>query len=374
MLPVPSQIDRILTLVVLGVLIGGCYLVLAPFLTAILWAVILCVTTWPLFVRLRWRLGNQPSLAAVVMTLLIAVLLVTPFVVVGATIAENFDRVAAFVARLIAAGPPSLPAWVAGLPLVGVHAAEYWTRLTTDTAGLLTELSKYLEPLRRVALASGITALGGLLQLVLSIVIAFFFYRDGDAMVVRVHAAVTRIAGERGHHLTHVAAMTTRGVVLGILGTALVQGTLMAIGLALAGIEAAPLLGLITFFLSPVPIGPPLVWIPAGLYLWFGLDETFWGIFVLMWGGLVVSTVDNFIKPLIISHGSDLPFILVLLGVLGGMAAFGPIGLFVGPVLIAVGYILLRQWAADTAAAAPVAAPVLHAARGVDAKTTTEAD
>ena len=371
--PSPTPIDRILTLVVLGVLIAGCYFVLAPFLTAILWAAILCVTTWPLFVRLRWRLGDRPSVAALVMMLLIALALLAPFVVVGATIAENSDRVAAFVQGFLASGPPDPPAWLTEVPLIGAHAAAYWATFTHDTAALVGELSKYIEPARKVALASGVIVLGGLVQLALSILIAFFFFRDGDAMIVRVRAAVTRIAGERGHHLTHVAAMTTRGVVLGILGTALVQGILMAIGLAFAGIKAAPLLGFVTFFLSPIPIGPPLVWIPAGLYLWLGLGETGWGIFILAWGGLVVSMVDNFIRPMIISHGSDLPFVLVLIGVLGGVAAFGLIGLFLGPVLIAVGYILLRQWAADAPVAAtkPAAAAVEHPPQGAAA---TKAD
>lgn len=367
----PTQIDRILTLVVLGVLIAGCYLVLAPFITSILWAAILCVTTWPLFVRLRTRLRDSASLAALVMVLAIALTLLAPFVIVGATIAENFDQVAAFTQRVLAAGPPDPPAWLAQIPVVGTQVAAYWSTFTHDTAAVIAEISKYVEPLRKFALASGVTVLGGLVQLALSIVIAFFFYRDADAMIVRTRAAVARIAGHHGQHLTHVAAMTTRGVVLGILGTALVQGTLMAIGLALAGIKAAPLLGFVTFLLSPIPIGPPLVWIPAGLYLWFGLGEVGWGIFVLVWGGLVVSMVDNFIRPLIISHGSDLPFILVLIGVLGGVAAFGFIGLFLGPVLIALGYMLLRQWASDAPASAPAAAPAAHE-KGSAA--TTEAD
>jgi predicted PurR-regulated permease PerM len=360
MVPAPTQIDRALTLVVLGLLIAGCYLVLAPFLTAMLWAAILCVTTWPLFVRLRSRLGNRASLAALVMMALIALALITPFVIVGSTIAENSDRVAAFAQRLLAEGPPQPPAWLASLPFVGEQAAAYWLRITRDTASLMGELSRFVEPLRRLALASGITLAGGLLQLVLSIVLAFFFFRDGDAMIVRIRAAVTRISGDQGHRLTHVAAITTRSVVLGILGTALVQGTLTGIGLALAGIESAPLLGFVTFLLSPIPVGPPFVWIPSGLYLWFGEGQMGWGIFVLIWGGLVVSTVDNFIRPMIISHGTDLPFILILLGVLGGVAAFGIIGLFLGPVLIAVGYMLLRQWAIEPAVTVAPPLPATH--------------
>lgn len=154
-----------------------------------------------------------------------------------------------------------------------------------------------------------------------------------------------------------VADRTTRAVVYGILGTALAQGVLMAIGLYIVGIKAAPLLGLATFFLSPVPVGPPLIWIPAGLYLIFGQGETGWGIFLLAWGAIVVSSVDNVLKPMIISRGSALPFILVMLGVFGGVVAFGFIGVFLGPVLLALAFALIKEWARPQEAPAAPPAP-----------------
>lgn len=347
-----SRLDQTLTLAVLAVLIAGCFLVLQPFMTAIVWAGILCATTWPLYGRLVQRMRGRESLAAATMVTLIALALLTPFIVVGATIADNATLVEIWWKQLIQSGPPEPPAWLAGLPLVGERAAAYWSGMAHDTPRLLEEARKYFEPVRKVLVASGITFASALLQLVLSIFIAFFFFRDGDVVVGRLQVAAHRIAGERGHRLGEVAAATVRGVVLGILGTALVQGVLAGIGFAIAGMKAAPLLGLVTFFLSPVPIGPPLVWIPAGLWL-IASGETGWGIFVLLWGALVVSTVDNFIKPLIISRGSDLPFALVLLGVLGGAVAFGFIGVFIGPVLLAVGFALVKEWAA--AANAPPA-------------------
>ena len=164
-------------------------------------------------------------------------------------------------------------------------------------------------------------------------------------MTGRRPPGIDRTPAGRGRRLALIATLTVRGVVIGILGTALAQGVLMAIGLWMAGIKAGPLLGLVTFFLSPVPIGPPLVWIPAGLVL-MNQGATGWGIFVLVWGFLVVSSVDNVLKPFLISRGSDLPFALVLIGVLGGAVAFGFIGVFLGPVLLAVGYALLKEWAA----------------------------
>ncbi len=344
------RIDKTLTLVVLAILIVGCFLVLQPFLTAIVWAAILCATMWPLFVRVTGWLGGRPGLAALAMVLLIAVTMLAPFVIVGVTIAENADRLGAAFRLAIANGPPDPPSWVASLPLVGESIARTWSMFAHDTAGLLEEAYKYIEPVRKTLVAGGTTALGSLLQLALSVFIAFFFFRDGVAIIGQARGAIDRLAGERGHRLAVVATQTVRGVVVGILGTALAQGVLMAIGLVVVGIKAAPLLGLVTFFLSPVPIGPPLVWIPAGLWL-LNHGEIGWGIFLLLWGALVVSSVDNVLKPLIISRGSDLPFVLVLLGILGGAVAFGFIGVFLGPVLIAVGYALLKEWAANAPSA-----------------------
>lgn len=350
----PFRIDSTLTLVVLALLIAGCFLVLQPFLTAILWAAILCATLWPAFDGLaRWLHGRR-GLAALILVVLIAVTMLAPFVIVGFTIAENADRVGDAVRTAIEDGPPEPPSWVATLPFVGEYVAATWSMFAHDTTKLLDEARKYIEPARKVLLASGTTVLGGILQLALSIFIAFFFFRDGDAIITRGRAAIERLAGERGHRLALVATVTVRGVVIGILGTALAQGVLMAVGLWMAGIKSAPLLGLVTFFLSPVPIGPPLVWIPAGLWL-LNQGATGWGIFLLLWGALVVSSVDNFLKPMLISRGSDLPFVLVLLGVLGGAVAFGFIGVFLGPVLIAVGYALLKEWAAGAPTGASAA-------------------
>ena len=340
----PTRIDQLLTLAGLGVLIVGCFLVLQPFLTAVVWAAILCATSWPLYERLRKRFQKHEWLAATIMLVIITIVLFAPFVIVGATIADNADAVEQWTRAVIAAGPPDPPPWVAELPLIGPSAATYWAGMAHDTAAVMAELRNYIEPARKFALASGMTVAGALLQLALSIIVAFFIFRDAEEITGRLRGGISRLAGERGTELGRVAIATVRGVVLGILGTAIVQGVLAGIGFWIAGIKAAPLLGFITFLLSPVPVGPPLVWIPAGLWL-INIGETGWGIFVLLWGGLVVSTIDNIIRPLIISAGSDLPFVLVLLGVLGGVVAFGFIGVFLGPVLLALGYALLTEWA-----------------------------
>ena len=340
----PSRIDQILTLLVLAILIAGCFLVLLPFLTAMLWAVVLCVTAWPLYAQLKTLVLGRDGLAAAVMALLIAAVFLAPFLIVGLTLADNSVRMAAFARTFMEQGPPDPPGWVARLPLIGERAAAYWSGFAHDTAQFTVELKRLVDPAKAWLVAGGAGIAQGILQLSLSILIAFFFFRDGDAAVLRLRAVLARLAPRRGARLLDLAASTMRGVVYGILGTAVVQGVLMAIGLWIAGIGAAPLLGLATFFLSPVPVGPPLIWLPAGIWLIYQ-GNVGWGVFMLLWGALVVSTVDNVLKPLIISRGSNLPFILVLLGVLGGVVAFGFIGVFLGPVLLALGLALLSEWA-----------------------------
>jgi predicted PurR-regulated permease PerM len=296
-----------------------------------------------LYQRLLARMKGHASMAALTMVLVIAVILLAPFIVVGATIADNADRMAAWWRELLATGPPDPPAWVATLPLVGGRVAAYWASFAHDTAALLAELRRFIEPAQKVLFSGGAAALSGLVQFALSILIAYFLFMDGDVLLRRVDIAAERLVAERGRRLARSAAQTVRGVVIGILGTALAQGMLAAIGFFIAGVHAAPLLGFVVFLLSPVPIGPPLVWIPVGLVL-LQRGDIGWGIFVLVWGAVVVSSIDNIIKPLLISRGSDLPFVLVLLGVLGGAVAFGFIGVFVGPVLLALGYTLVTEW------------------------------
>ena len=338
-----ARIEQWITLAVLVLLLVGCFLVLQPFLTALLWAIVLSCTTWPTFQRLQRATRNRSTLSALLMTLAIAIVLLAPFVFVGVTLAESANQLLGLGKKFVEEGPPEPPAWVAQIPMVGGHLRDYWAGFAHNSGALLDEVRKFIEPLRAVAIAGGGVIAAGILQLSLSVLIAFFLYRDGETLAERLTSAVSRLAGERGQRLIGVAANTMRGVVYGIIGTAIAQGVVAGIGFLIAGVPGAPLLGLVTFFLSPVPIGPPLVWIPAAIWL-FNHGSTGWAIFMVIWGVAVISSVDNVIKPLIISRSGNLPFILVLLGVLGGVVAFGFIGLFLGPTLLAIGYAIVRDW------------------------------
>ena len=337
------RIDRMLGIGTLAALVIGCLVVLMPFVTALLMAVILTYSTWPLYVRLRKSVGGRRTLAAGLMMLAACVILIAPFVFVAFSLADSATELVEAVRKAFENGPPALPQWITGLPLVGETLQNYWLILSHDSGRLLEELRGLISPARSVLVTSGSILFAGLLQLALAVLVAFFLYRDGESAADKIQRITSRIGGARGRHLLNIAGSTVVSVVYGILGTALVQGVVAGIGFLIAGVPGAALLGLATFFLSVVPVGPPLIWIPATIWL-FLQGSTGWAIFLGLWGLLVVSTVDNVLKPMIISHGSHLPFMLVLLGVLGGAAAFGFVGIFLGPTLLAVGYRMVNEW------------------------------
>jgi predicted PurR-regulated permease PerM len=341
--PNSTRVEQILSVVVLGVLVVGCVTVLLPFLPAIMWAVILAISMQPAYAWLARRFRGRRSAAALVLTLLLAMLLLVPVVTVGTSLASNWDELVAAVGPIVQGGLPEPPGWLQSLPFVGEAIDGYLRSLAHDSRKLSEEVGRLLRPLGAKLPAIGAALGEGLLQLSLSVLIAFFVFRDGKPIRQKVESVADRLAGERGRRLVEVGHSTIVGVVYGIIGTAIAQGVLAGIGFAIAGVPAAALLGLLTFFLSVVPVGPPMVWAPAAVWLWFQ-GHTGWAIFLVLWGSLVVSSVDNFLKPLLISRGSQLPFILVMLGVFGGIVAFGFVGVFLGPTLLALGYRLLVDW------------------------------
>lgn len=346
-MPELPRTDRLIGLAVLGVLVAGCLLVLLPFVTALLWAVILTYSTWPLYANLKRSTGGRRTLAAGLMTLVVALVLLAPFVVAVAGLAENAAELMDALRHVFDGTLPEPPAWVVNLPIVGDAIAGYWRAIVHDENRLIEEVRGMLLSARASLLTGGGYLAAGVLQLGLSVLVAFFLFRDGETAAVRLQQGAQRIAGPRARYLIDVAGQTVNSVVYGILGTALAQGVLAGIGFAIAGVPGASLLGLTTFFLSVVPVGPPLIWGPVAAWL-FSQGSVGWAVFIALWGLLVVSMVDNFLKPLIISRGSSLPFILVFLGVLGGVLAFGFIGVFLGPTLLAVGYRLLNEWVQET--------------------------
>jgi len=337
-----SKLEQNLVWILLVILLVGCLMVMRPFISALLWAIVLSFSVWPLYRRLLNVLRGRKSLAAVVMMLAMILVMLVPFVIVGATLAQNIKELSVAMRHWLESGPPAPPGWLAKVPVIGASAVEKWQTLASDSASLLEEAKRFIEPASAWFLKAGFKLGSGLFDLALSILITFFLLRDGTTLADRLTTGVSRIAGEQGKHLLGVAGNTVRGVVYGILGTALVQSVMAGIGFLIAGVPGASLLALMTFFLSVVPVGPPLIWLPAALWL-FHQGSTGWGIFMLVWG-VGVSSVDNVVKPWIISQGSAMPFLLIFFGVIGGALAFGFIGVFIGPTLLAVSYRLVGEW------------------------------
>ena len=339
-----ANTDQIAVLAALVLVVIGCFFVLKPFLSALLWAVILTFSSWPAFrVLLVWVKGRR-TLAAFLMTLVIAVVLLVPSLVIVLTLAGDVKEFAATSVAWVRQGPPAPPEWLVRVPWVGAEMFAIWKEYAADSKQLLVAAEQFIDPLTSSLLTIGKTLGRGVLELALSMFLAFFFFRDGAKLGDRALAIAKRLAGERGDHLLReVAGGTIRGVVYGILGTAMAQGLVAWVGFSIAGVPAAVLLGLMTFLISVIPMGPPLIWIPASIWV-FQNGSVGEGIFMLLWGALGISSIDNFIRPLIISQGNKMPFVLIFMGVLGGGLAFGLIGIFLGPTLLAVTFRLGEEW------------------------------
>lgn len=338
-----DRVEFLAGLALLVLLAVGCLIVLRPFLTAILWALILCFSTWPLYTRLLNWLNGRRTPAASLMTLAVAMVLVAPLAFLGATLADHVSGVVQIVRELLNQGLPEAPAWLLDVPFVGSDLHDTWTALASNEGAFREAVEPYLSRSRYWVVQGGTNLGQGAIELTLCVLICFFFYRDGRDVAAQLQSGVRRLAGDRAQHLLDVAGSTIKGVVYGVMGTAFAQGLLAGIGLWIAGVPGALLLGFVTFILSLVPMGPPLVWAPAALWLFY-TGETGWAIFMAAWGFLVVSSIDNVIKPWLISRENRLPILIVFMGVIGGVLAFGFIGIFLGPTLLAVGFTLIHQW------------------------------
>jgi len=363
--------ERLLMGVLLTGLAVGCIIVLQPFLSAILWAAILVFTTWPIcrWLRARLRLGRAG--AAAVMMLLTAVVLVLPVAVAVPRGADDVERLRASIMNLLASGLPSSPHWLFALPLVGPTLADYWNLWAADLGSMVSFFRPWFGLIAEQGLSLLLGLAGGLLQVLLALVIAYFFWVSGDALARFLQGTMRRIAGEQADRLILVTGATVRGTVFGILGTAVVQGLLTALGLWIAGVPRAVLLGLLAGLLSVLPVGAPLVWIPAALWL-LADGHMGWAIFLATYGVVFISGSDNVIRPYFIMRGSRLPFLLTILGVLGGALAFGLLGVFLGPVLLGIGFTLAAEFAgvSSPAPAASGAAPRLPGLRRVARRRT----
>jgi len=345
--------ERLLMGILIAGIALGCGLILYPFLSAVLWAAILVYTTWPVFAWVRHNLRLPNAAVALLMVVMSALVIVLPL---GLAIPGGAADVKALRVSLEAwlADVPPAPHWLYALPLAGPGLTDTWNAWAADLSSMTSFFRPYLGTFAERGLSLLLGGGGGLLQFFVALFVAFFFWLSGDAIGARVQVGVNRVAGRYGPSLVATTTRAIRGTVYGILGTAIIQGFLTAFGLSMAGVPRVVLLGTVTAFLAVLPIGAPLIWIPAGLWL-LAEGHTGRGVFLLVYGTVVVSGSDHVIRPYFIARGAKIPFLLTVLGVLGGVLAFGALGIFLGPVLLGVGWMLVLDFARIDAGSAMVA-------------------
>ena len=346
--PAPARIPQrditriVLSVLVIFVLIAASFWILRPFLLSIVWAAMIVVATWPLMLAVQTRLRSR-ALAVTVMTSAMVLVFVVPLVLAIQALVDNAGKLKEWGRILATAAIPPPPEWVARIPLAGEKATEIWLEIAASgRQGIFSRLAPHAAEAAQWLF----DALGGAgmlaVQLFLTIIITVIMYAQGETARAGLVRFGRRLAGERGVGVVVLAGGAIRGVALGVVVTALAQAFAGGLGLFVAGVPFAGLLTGVMLLLCIAQAGPLLVLAPAvGWLFWTG--QTAWGIALLVWT-VVVATMDNFIRPVLIRKGADLPLLLIFAGVLGGLLAFGIIGLFVGPVLLAVTYTLLRDW------------------------------
>lgn len=336
-----------LAVLFIGALLAAVLWLLRPFLGPAIWATMVVVATWPVMLRVQGLLRGRRTLAVMVMTLQLLLLFVVPLTLAIATIVENADEMVGW-AKLASTWhlPEKPPTWALELPVVGGMVERAWAQATAlGLRDMLPRLTPYAGNLTRWFVGQ-LGSVGFLLvQFLVTVVIAAVMYATGEEAAEQVRRIARRLGGERGVSVVLLAAGAIRGVALGVGVTALVQAVLSGIGLALAGVPLAGLLTALTFMMCIAQVGPIPVLVPAAIWaFWSG--HTGWGVFLLVWAG-VVANLDNVLRPVLIRMGADLPLLLIFSGVIGGLLAFGLVGIFVGPVVLAVAWTLLQAWLDD---------------------------
>jgi predicted PurR-regulated permease PerM len=335
----------------IGALIGTSYIILVPFLPALVWATLIVISTWPLMLATQSRVKNRRSLAAAIMVLGLFLVFIVPLFLAANTIVEGADELTSWAQSMKHFERPPPPEWLDNVPIVGPRLAERWTKLAaTNKDDLIARLSPYMGDLTRWFVAQvgnvGMLVIHFLLTLILSAVL----YINGEKAAEMVRRFAVRLADDRGEESVKLAAQAIRAVAIAVVGTALIQSLFAFLGFSFAGVPQAVLLTAVCFFFAVIQIGaaPVMILVIIWLYFYGSMGALIWVVCCT----IVVSGIDNIIRPLLIRRGADLPLLLIFAGVVGGLIAFGIIGLFIGPVVLAVTYTLLGKWVAETHPAA----------------------
>ena len=343
-MPLSQDITRItLGVLFIGALVAAIFWIMRPFIPAVIWATTIVVATWPIMLRLQTWLWGKRSLAVAVMTLALLLVFIIPFTMVIAMIVDNSDKIVGWAKGLATYSLPPPPDWLGKLPLGGSRLNEAWQEVAAvGPGGLRARLLPYAGAIVKWFVEQAGTLGGMLVQFLLTVVISAVLFSTGETAAQGVRRFARRLAGQQGENAAVLAAGTIRGVALGIVLTAFIQAILAGIGFAVAGVPTPVLLAAVIFILALAQLPPLLVMGPAVVWLYWKGDPV-WGTMLLVWT-VVVSGIDNVVRPLLIRKGIDLPLLLIFSGVIGGLFALGIIGLFIGPVVLAVTYRLVESW------------------------------
>lgn len=345
---VPSRnlTRTMLAVLVMGGLILGSLWVVRPFLPATIWAITIVVATWPLLLRIQAALWHSRALAVAVMTLVILLVFVAPFWLAIATLLGHAGQLTDLAQAVMAFRIPAMPHWLHELPLVGPGITAAWNHIENARLSDLTpRLAPYAGRLTQW-LVSAIGSFGLLIvQFLLTVAIAAILHANGEAAARLVLRFGHRLAGARGQQMVMLAGHAVRAVAIGVMVTALVESAIGGMGLAVTGVPLATVLTAVMFVFCLAQAGPGVVLIPA--VIWMYAFRSAGPATLLLAISVVAITIDNVLRPYLIRKEADLPMLLVLTGVIGGLAAFGLVGIVVGPTVLAVSYTLLQAWIAE---------------------------
>ena len=336
----------LIAVVAIVTILSGCFIVLKPFIPAIFLAIVFTMSTWPAFIWLENRMGHRTRLAALAMSVLLGVCFLAPLLFLGSSLAESFTVLLSRVTLALQTGPTDIPDWLRQLPWVGTHVAQIWNDYFVDKKHMTDTIRQYAGPVSQRLIGFGANIGHGFLEVSLGVLVSYFLFWHGKDVIDRLRTLLLRFGGPTSLRLLKIVENTVMGMVYGILGTALALGVLATIGFWIAGVPGAALLGLVTFLLGIIPGGPPIVLAPVTFWLFYE-GHVAMGLFLAIWSIAIVTVMDIIVRPYFISLGAKMPILLVLFGIFGGIAAFGFIGLFIGPALLAVAYALVLEWSQE---------------------------
>jgi predicted PurR-regulated permease PerM len=336
-------IEIALALLLVSLLILATFRVLLPFVGVLTYAVILATATSGLFERTVILLNVRRSLVAVMFGVIAAAVTVVPLIYLSSSVADVLRVAAHWLSSASDQGVPDLPAWIAGLPLIGMKVTAAWQELQRDGLGMLQQYEHQLAALGRWLLGLSLGLVGAVFEIFLGVIVAAMLHASAPRILPLISDIVARIAGPAGPQLLDAAARAIRGVAIGVIGTALLEGVLAWIGFAIAGVPGAIALAAVTFFLAVIQLGPVFVWVPVAI--WLGAhDQMGWTIFTAIWGIVVLMGTDNIVKPILIARSGQLPLLVLFVGVIGGLAAWGFTGMFIGATTLAILWTVLQVW------------------------------